>query len=128
MTQIVAAIVTHRSGVLIGRRNDGTPPWTFIAGEIEPGESVFQAAIREVHEETGLHVVPVFMPEIGRRVHPHTGRSIVYVACAPSGATAVSVRDEEELAEVKWATFAEVEELMPDMSPPVHEYLSKVLL
>ncbi len=36
---VVAAIVTSKMGVLIGRRNDGKPPWTFIAGEIEPGES-----------------------------------------------------------------------------------------
>lgn len=35
---VVAAIVTSGRGVLAGRRNDGKPPWTFIAGEIEPGE------------------------------------------------------------------------------------------
>jgi hypothetical protein len=34
---VVAAIVTSELGVLIGRRNDGKPPWTFIEGEIEPG-------------------------------------------------------------------------------------------
>src|SRR5215472_9337572 len=31
---VVAAIVTSEHGVLVGRRNDGNPPWTFIAGEI----------------------------------------------------------------------------------------------
>ncbi len=35
---IVAVIVTSRLGVLVARRNDGKPPWTFIAGEIEYGE------------------------------------------------------------------------------------------
>ncbi len=35
---VVAAIVTSHLGVLAGRRNDGKPPWTFIAGEIDPGE------------------------------------------------------------------------------------------
>ena len=30
---IVAAIVVTDRGVLVGRRNDGKPPWTFIAGE-----------------------------------------------------------------------------------------------
>ena len=53
---VVAAIVTSRKGVLIARRNDGRPPWTFIAGEIEPGESPADAAVREVKEETGLRV------------------------------------------------------------------------
>jgi hypothetical protein len=49
---VVAAIVTSELGVLVGRRNDGKPPWTFIAGEIEPGESPADAAIREVKEAT----------------------------------------------------------------------------
>lgn len=44
---VVAAIVTSEHGVLVGRRNDGKPPWTFIAGEIEPGESPADAGIRE---------------------------------------------------------------------------------
>ncbi|MPZ66639.1 MAG: NUDIX domain-containing protein [Pseudonocardiaceae bacterium] len=50
---VVAAIVTSHLGVLAGKRNDGKPPWTFIAGEIEPGEAQIDAAIREVKEETG---------------------------------------------------------------------------
>ena len=35
---IAAAIVTSHLGVPVARRNDGKPPWTFVAGEIEPGE------------------------------------------------------------------------------------------
>ena len=53
---VVAAIVTSRLGVLVGRRHDGKPPWTFIAGEVEPGERPEDAAIREVKEETGLRI------------------------------------------------------------------------
>jgi 8-oxo-dGTP pyrophosphatase MutT (NUDIX family) len=49
---VVAAIVTSELGVLVGRRNDGKPPRTFIAGEIEPGDSPADAGIREVKEET----------------------------------------------------------------------------
>ncbi|MEV5408614.1 NUDIX domain-containing protein [Thermopolyspora sp. NPDC052614] len=37
---VIAAIVTCERGVLVGRRHDGKPPWTFIAGEVEPGESI----------------------------------------------------------------------------------------
>jgi 8-oxo-dGTP pyrophosphatase MutT (NUDIX family) len=45
---VVAVIVTSEHGVLIGKCHDGKPPWTFIAGEIEPGESPADAAVREV--------------------------------------------------------------------------------
>lgn len=123
---VVAAIVTCHLGVLAGRRNDGKPPWTFIAGEIEPGEAPVDAAVREVKEETGLEVRAGHQP-IGRRVHPKTLRTMIYLACTPVGGTEVFVGDEEELAEVRWLTLAEVNALMPGVFEPVHEHLSRVL-
>lgn len=125
---VVAAIVTSHLGVLIGRRNDGKPPWTFIAGEIEPGESQADAAIREVKEETGL-LVHAGQREIGRRVHPRTGRTMIYLACTPTHGTDVFVGDEDELAEVRWATLAELTEFMgqSNIFPPVYEHLATTL-
>lgn len=123
---VVAAIVTSHLGVLAGRRNDGKPPWTFIAGEIEPGESQVDAAVREVKEETGL-LVRAGHQEIGRRVHPKTGRTMIYLACAPIEGTDVIVGDEEELAEVRWLNLSEVDELMPGVFEPVREHLGRVL-
>ena len=122
---LVAGIVTSERGVLIGRRHDGTPPWTFIAGAMEPGESPADAAVREVREETGL-VVTAARREIGRRRHPRTGRTIVYVACTPAGKLDAGVRDQDELSEVKWATLAEAEELLPDMYEPVLDHIRRV--
>lgn len=124
---VVAAIVTSHLGVLAGRRNDGKPPWTFIAGEIEPGESQADAAVREVKEETGL-LVRAGHHEIGRRVHPKTGRTMIYLACTPTHGTDVFVGDEEELAEVRWLSLAEVDELLPGVFEPVREHLSRVIL
>jgi 8-oxo-dGTP pyrophosphatase MutT (NUDIX family) len=123
---VVAGIVTSRLGVLIGKRNDGKPPWTFIAGEIEPGESPADAVIREVKEETGL-LVRTAEHEIGRRVHPKTGRTMIYLACYPTGKTDVFVGDEDELAEVKWASLREAEELLPGMFEPVVAHLHREL-
>lgn len=123
---VVAAIVTSSRGVLIGRRNDGKPPWTFIAGEIEPGESQADAAVREVKEEAGL-VVEAAQHEIGRRVHPKTGRTMIYLECKPTGKLDVYVGDEDELAEVKWASLAEAEELLPGLFEPVHLHLQREL-
>jgi 8-oxo-dGTP pyrophosphatase MutT (NUDIX family) len=123
---VVAAIVTSSRGVLIGKRNDGKPPWTFIAGEIEPGESQADAAVREVKEETGL-VVEFAEHEIGRRVHPKTGRTMIYLACRPTGKLDAIVGDEEELAEVKWASLAEIDELMgrDKVFEPVYAHLMR---
>lgn len=123
---VAAAIVVSPLGVLAGRRNDGKPPWTFISGEVEPGESSADAAVREVKEETTLEVVAGAF-EIGRRVHPKTGRLMIYLACSPVAGTEVHVGDEEELAEVRWLSLAEVDELMPGVYEPVREHLGRLL-
>lgn len=122
---VVAAIVTSARGVLAGKRNDGKPPWTFIAGEIEPGESPADAAVREVKEEAGLRIRAGEV--IGRRVHPKTGRVMVYMSARPTHGTDVFVGDEEELAEVRWLNLAEADELLPGMYEPVREHLAKTI-
>lgn len=123
---VVAAIVTSHAGVLIARRNDGSPPWTFIAGKIEPGESPADAAVREVKEETGLRIRAGGV--IGRRVHPQTGRTMVYMAARPTHGTDAFVGDTEELAEVRWVTLDEADELMSGMIyEPVRAHLQQTL-
>jgi 8-oxo-dGTP pyrophosphatase MutT (NUDIX family) len=123
---VAAAIVTSHLGVLAGKRNDGTPPWTFIAGEIEPGESPADAAIREVKEEAGLMVA--VRSTIGRRVHPKTGRTMIYLDCYPTEGTHVFVGDEDELAEVRWLSLAEADELLPGMFEPVRNHLTSLAM
>jgi 8-oxo-dGTP pyrophosphatase MutT (NUDIX family)/DNA-binding transcriptional regulator YhcF (GntR family) len=123
---IVAAIVTSQLGVLVARRNDGKPPWTFIAGEIEPGESPADAAVREVKEETGLRIRSGRV--IGRRVHPQTSRTMVYMAARPTHGTDAFVGDDQELAEVRWVTLAQADELMGGtIYEPVRSHLKKAL-
>jgi mutator protein MutT len=54
----VAAVVRDADGrVLLHRRaDDGN--WSLPAGAIDPGETPATAVVREVEEETGLHVRP----------------------------------------------------------------------
>jgi 8-oxo-dGTP pyrophosphatase MutT (NUDIX family)/transcriptional regulator with XRE-family HTH domain len=124
---IVAAIVTSDRGVLVGRRNDRTPPWTFIAGEQDAvqDESPADTAVREVKEETGLRIVAGEV--IGERVHPKTGRTMIYLAATPTHGTDIFVGDEDELAEVRWVSLAEADELLPGMYEPVREHLAHEL-
>ena len=123
---VAAAIVTSPLGVLAARRNDGSPLWGFITGRVEAGESPAEAAVREVREETGLAIVTG--RTLGRRVHPVTQATMVYIAARPAkGAdpATVYVGDADELAEVRWLSLPEVDELMPGVYEPVRAYLAR---
>ena len=121
---LTAAIITSDLGVLIERRHDRIPPWTFPAGEMLPGESPADTVLRRVPEETGITVTPSHV--IGRRIHPKTGRVMIYLAATPEGTDVIN-GDPEDTAEVKWALLDDARTLMPDMFAPVRDYLATVL-
>ena len=82
--------------------------------------------MREVKEETGLEVRPGRI--LGRRVHPATGRTMIYMSATPTHGTGVFVGDELELLEVRWIpTLAEAATLLPGMFAPVRLDLARAL-
>ncbi|AQT73251.1 NUDIX hydrolase [Streptomyces sp. fd1-xmd] len=124
---IAAAIVVNKGSVLMVRRrvSEGQLSWQFPAGEVEPGETREDAAVRETQEETGLTVTAVKL--LGERVHPKTGRLMSYTACEVLGGTA-HVADTEELAELAWVAHAEIPEYVPyGLFEPVQDYLDAAL-
>lgn len=124
---VVAAVVTSARGVLVGQRRDGQPPWTLIAGEMMPGETEADTAIREVKEETGLEISVTH--ELGRRVHPQTQRTMIYVGARPAdeAVTDVTVADDYELTDVRWVPLEDALRLLPGLYEPVREHLLQVL-
>ena len=124
---IAAAVIVHDGKLLLVRRRiaEGTLSWQLPAGAVEPAESSEQAAVRETREETGLIVTATTV--LGERVHPATGRAMVYVACTLVSGEAL-VGDPEELAEAKWAVPAELPTLVPyGFFEPVQRYLDTAL-
>lgn len=126
---VVAAVLTSERGMLVTWRNDKEPPAGFLTGEIEPGESPADAMVRECKEEAGLLVFAGH--EIGRRVHPRTKRTMIYVAGTPApGKAEVFVGDRDELADVRWISLDEADEAFAPfggMFPPVREYVRQAL-
>ena len=124
---ISAAIIAHEGRVLMVRRRvkEGELSWQFPAGEVEPGESPEEAAVRETREETGLRVAAVKL--LGERVHPKTQRLMSYTACHVVAGTAY-VADTDELAELAWCAHSEIPEYVPyGLFEPVQAYLDDVL-
>ena len=54
----VGAVIFDGARVLLQRRDDNGR-WGLPGGAVEPGESVREALVREVREETGLEVEPL---------------------------------------------------------------------
>ncbi|MFE4017384.1 NUDIX hydrolase [Streptomyces sp. NPDC059101] len=124
---IAAAIIVHEGRVLMVRRriSEGKLSWQFPAGEVEPGETREDAAVRETKEETALTVSAVEL--LGERVHPATGRLMSYTACEVLSGTA-HVADTEELAELAWVAHDQIPEYVPyGLFGPVQEYLDATL-
>lgn len=122
---IVAAIVTSPQGVLLARRQDGKPEWTFPGGAQEAGERYADTAVRETLEETCLAVSAWKL--IGERNHPKTGRHMVYIAADPVNGTEVKVGDPDEHSEVGWYSWANAEGMLPHLFEPVADHLRATL-
>lgn len=120
---VAAAVVVDGGLVLLVRRRveEGRLSWQFPAGKLDPGESGVAAAVRETLEETGLTVRAI--GRLGARVHPDTGRSMLYVACEVVGGAA-SVAATNEIADVAWCDRAMLAAYVPyPIFGPAQEYL-----
>jgi 8-oxo-dGTP diphosphatase len=121
------AIIAHDGAVLMIRRRqkEGELLWAFPGGAVEAGETPEQAAVREVAEEVGLTVKAERV--LGDRVHPKTGRAMVYTSCTVvEGEPAVL--DAEEIAEVAWVKHDEIPAHVPyGLFEPVQAYLDETI-
>ena len=103
----VSAAIFRDGRVLIVRR--GRPPahglYTLPGGGVELGETLEQAVVREVREETGLAVAPLalvgFREAIGRDTAGRIERHFVILPFAARW-IAGEIALNEELAEAQW--------------------------
>ena len=124
---IAAAVIVKDGHFLLVQRavSEGSLSWQFPAGEVESGESVEDAAVRETAEEAGLVVVA--KSRLGERVHPATGREMVYVECEVIDGDAHAA-DHEEISAVAWIGLDEIPEYVPyGFYGPVQEHLEALL-
>jgi ADP-ribose pyrophosphatase YjhB (NUDIX family) len=93
----VSAIIFDAAAAILLQRRDDNGLWGLPGGGVEPGESVREAIIREVREETGLEVEPLRLigvysaPEHHQVVSYPDGNVVHYVSaffeCTVTGGT-----------------------------------------
>ena len=109
----VSAAIFRDGQVLLVRRAraPATGVWTLPGGVVEIGETLMEAVVREVSEETALTVEPVALA--GHRnvvVRDDDGRVARHFVVLPFAARWIAgeFAPNEELSEARWADPAEV--------------------
>ncbi|MGB9616117.1 MAG: NUDIX hydrolase [Desulfomonilaceae bacterium] len=76
----VGGLVLDRGKVLLVKRakEPSRGEWSIPGGLVELGETLHQAVVREVHEETGLIVTPQALLKLVERIIPDETGAIVY--------------------------------------------------
>lgn len=101
----VGTIIRAESGrlVLVRRAIEpGYGKWVFPGGYVDRGESLFDAAIREAHEESGLHVALDGLVN----VYSYPGTALVIVVYAARAIGGHLTIDDESLESAEFATEA----------------------
>lgn len=111
---VVIMIVRHRGSILLGRQKSWKPGmYSALAGFVEPGETIEDAARREVFEEAGIRVGMVRYVSS----QPWPFLSNLMIGLIGEALSADIVIDEKELEDARWVTTGEAR-LMLDRTHP----------
>lgn len=110
---VKAVILNHnmKRALLIQRSPDDFGGWEGAGGSVEEGETLKEAIIREVSEETGLTVVPerVLYASLGEVC----GKKVIFVVFLCSTTQDTIVLSSEHI-DYRWVDKAECEAMLPD--------------
>lgn len=114
-TMVSIMVLRGRDTLLVRRHDtcmDGT--WTYVAGHVEPGESGWQAALRELREETALIPQALYATSFCEQFYD------VRADCVQVVPAFVAMVDEEaevrlnhEHSAFRWLPLAEAAEVFP---------------
>jgi bis(5'-nucleosidyl)-tetraphosphatase len=101
--------------------------WDFPKGIVEPGETPFAAALREVREETSLDSLELPWGEVFRETEPYARGKVAryYLALSPDGEVRLPLSPElgrPEHHEFRWVAAPEARRLLPPRLQPVLEW------
>lgn len=81
--------------------------WSFPAGHLEPGETIFDGAKREVKEETGCDIELTGICQIGNHVSQNDVFTLIMFT-AQANSSAFTPQNSAEILDVRWFTYEEI--------------------
>jgi 8-oxo-dGTP pyrophosphatase MutT (NUDIX family) len=112
------AVVIRDQQVLLVKRSDNLA-WTPVTGIVEPGENPADCAVREVFEETGIHVVArrLASVQVSRpMVHANGDRAqYLDLVFRMDWAGGEPFPADDESLDARWFDLAEMPEMSADM-------------
>jgi NAD+ diphosphatase len=111
---VVIIVITGPQGVLLGRGHGFQPGvYSALAGFMEPGESIEEAARREVFEETGIRIGPIAYHSSQPWPFP-ASLMIGLIGQATTSDIAIAA---EELDDARWFEREEVVQMLENRHP-----------
>lgn len=124
----VTAVIVRSGKVLLGKKGRAKHPefvgrWVTPGGKVEFGESLKDATIREVQEETGL-IVEILNEQPMSEIIA-LGAHYVFAVFECRALTLDGLKANSDLVEVKWFDWNEIKAL--DLTPVTQQVLQRYL-
>lgn len=107
---ITGTIIRNKEGKILLVKNPKWKDWLIPGGHVEPGETIMEAAIREVKEETGLSVRPIAILDFQEVINSkdfHRPAHFISFHCLLETGDDEAVTFSREVTEYKWFSIEE---------------------